>query len=160
MSRYGWSGTLPVLEHEGSWQSGDVVQAALAMQQGHGSEPLLETLRDGVLLVETEYGEDGYTVATTSAEPGGLWWLPVFSDYQQLADYALLGQRGDASITYGQLPGAEVFDELLGQLPRGTGVLLDPAAEHTVALPPVPGIVPAAIALNPDTDDHGDAPDG
>ncbi|NYH80367.1 hypothetical protein FHR84_003724 [Actinopolyspora biskrensis] len=160
MSRYGWSGTLPVPGHADSRQSGEVVRAALAVQQGHGPESLLEALRSVALLVETEHGESGYTVAVMSAESGGLWWLPVFSDYQQLADYALRGQRGDVSITYGQLSGAEVFDELLAQLPRGTGVLLDPAAEHTVALPPVPGTVPAAIALDPDTGDHGDTADG
>ncbi|WP_017972379.1 SseB family protein [Actinopolyspora halophila] len=160
MSTLGWGGTLAEQPHTETTQHGasEIVPAALAMQQGHGPEALLDTLRGSVLLVETEHGEDGYTVATMSAEPGGLWWLPVFSEQQQLADYALRGQRGDTSITYGQLSGAEVFDELLVQLPRGTGVLLDPAAEHTVALPPVPGIVPAAIALDPDV--HGDTSDG
>lgn len=62
--------------------------------------------------------------------------LPVFTDVEQLAGYCLRrGDDGDVPVSYGQLTGADLLDSLLGQLPAGLGLVLDPAAEYALIIP-------------------------
>ncbi|WP_181188357.1 SseB family protein [Actinopolyspora mortivallis] len=144
----GWSGTLPLPERTSPTQAEELARAALQLRQGRGDQRLVEVLRGSEVFVETERDEHGRpTVSTMADSPDGVRCLPVFSSHQQLAEYAVLGQRGEDTLSYGALSGAELLDEVLPQLPTGTCVLLDPAAEHTVVLPPLPGVVPAEIAV-------------
>ncbi|MER6991821.1 hypothetical protein ABT337_25770 [Saccharopolyspora hirsuta] len=76
-------------------------------------------------------------------------WLPVFSDLSFLARYRL--QRGETGeVEYLLLTGARLLDGYLPGMPPGTGVLLDPAQEHCVALPALRGITPSSIAVDRD----------
>lgn len=60
--------------------------------------------------------------------------LPVFTSVEQLACFA--ARRGDDQpVSYAQLTGADLLDSLLGQLPAGLGVVLDPAAEYALIIP-------------------------
>ncbi|MCA1278267.1 SseB family protein [Saccharopolyspora sp. 7B] len=63
-------------------------------------------------------------------------WLPVFTSLDHLAAFAVASGRGNQPCTYGTLSGAEVLDAVLSALPPGTGLVLDPGAEHVLALPP------------------------
>ncbi|WP_019856019.1 SseB family protein [Actinopolyspora mortivallis] len=145
----GWSGTLPIPSGQKTpTPAEELARAALELRQGRGHQGLVEVLRGSEVFVETEHDEHGSPVVTTMADgPDGVRCLPVFSSQRWLAEYLLRrGHTGPAH--YGTLSGAELLDEMLPQLPPGTCVLLDPTAEHTVVLPPLPGVVPAEIAVS------------
>lgn len=111
-------------------------------------DQVMRLLRQTPLWVETEQDEDGQSYTVRSVQTQGLRWLPVFSALEHLARFAQASGRGDQHIQYGQLPGAELLDEVLPALPHGTGLVLDPVADHVLALPAVRGIVPDALAVD------------
>lgn len=65
----------------------------------------------------------------------GTGWLPVFTSLDEWAAFFAAVGRGDEPLGYGWLPGSELFDQVLPQLPIGTGLVLDPASEYALALP-------------------------
>lgn len=95
---------------------------------------LVQQLRDAQLVVEVDSTQAGHEVVAVAAQ--GLRWLPVFTALDHWAQFLEAAGRGDERVGYGWLSGAELFDEVLPQLPTGTGVVLDPTAEHVLALPP------------------------
>lgn len=95
---------------------------------------LANRLRATWLVVEVETASTGHKVVSFLAE--GLRWLPVFISLEQWAQFLVNAGRGDERAGYGWMSGAELFDEVVPQLAAGTGVLVDPIAEHVLALPP------------------------
>lgn len=95
---------------------------------------LVQHLRDAQLVVEVESTHAGHEVVAVAAQ--GLRWLPVFTALDYWAQFLHGAGRGDERVGYGWLSGAELFDEVLPQVPTGTGVVLDPTTEHVLALPP------------------------
>lgn len=103
---------------------------------------VMELLRTAPVWLETTPTADGQQLVEPLRRQG-LIWLPLFSSELYLARFAQASGRGEDTIAYGELTGAEVLDELLPQLPRGTGIVLDPVSDHVLALPsklePEPG---------------------
>lgn len=95
---------------------------------------LVHRLRAAWLVVEVETASTGHEVLSFLAE--GLRWLPVFTSLEQWAQFLVAAGRGEERAGYGWVSGAELFDEVVPQLAVGTGVLVDPMAEHVLALPP------------------------
>ena len=116
----------------------------LLLRNGRGdAEQVLRAFRDATLIVEitAETHELHYV-----RHEG--FWVPVFSSLSYMADYMRACGRGQDDVSYGRLTGAELIDDCLPALPRGTGALLDPVSNHTIALPPVAGIVPDSLAVD------------
>lgn len=112
----------------------------LAAQARSGErEPgeLVALLRSAQLVVEVETTETGHEVVPVVAQ--GLRWVPVFSALEYWAQFLTADGRGDERVGYGWLSGSELFDEVVPQLPAGTGIVLDPLTEHILALPPAGG---------------------
>lgn len=108
----------------------------LAAQARSGErEPgeLVALLRSATLVVEVEATETGHEIVPVRAQ--GLCWLPAFTTLDYWAQFLRAGGRGDERVGYGWLSGVELFDEVVPQLPTGTGVVLDPLTEHVLALP-------------------------
>lgn len=95
---------------------------------------LVSRLRAAQLVVEVEASATGSELVPVVAQ--GLRWLPVFSSLEYWAQFLVAAGRGEDTIGYGWLSGSELFDEVVPQLAAGTGVVLDPLAEHVLALPP------------------------
>lgn len=95
---------------------------------------LVDRLRAAWLVVETETTSTGNKVVSFHAE--GLRWLPVFTSLEQWAHFLVTAGRGEEPTGYGWVSGVELFDEVIPQLATGTGVLVDPTAEHMLVLPP------------------------
>lgn len=124
------------------------------VRAGHGGmDRVMGLFRRSTLWVETELAGEQHTVRSVQAE--GLSWLPVFSSLAQLAAFCQASGRGSVEVSYGTLTGAELLATCLPALPLGTGVLLDPVADHALPLPPVTGIVPDSLAVDRDTDREG-----
>lgn len=146
------SGTLPLpdadpVEPEPVDEAHSLVAAVVEVRAGRGDMgEVMRLFRDASLWVERESSDEGHAVRAVAAE--GLRWLPVFTSLAQLAVFAQASGRGDQEVSYGRLSGAEVLDVCLPGLPPGTGMVLDPVADHVLALPAVRGIVPDEQAVN------------
>lgn len=150
-TRVTWSGKLGAVEPAGTPAepdpAGDLIAAVSAVRAGGGDVDLVVRLfRDATLWVETDSDERGHAVRSVQVQ--GLHWLPVFSSLPRLALFCQAGNRGDQHITYGTVTGAEILETCLPALPFGTGVVLDTASEHVLALPPVAGFVPDSLAVD------------
>ncbi len=110
----------------------DLVSQARSGERQVGE--LVALLRSATLVVEVETTERGHEVVPMGAH--GLGWLPVFTSIESWAEFLITAGRGGERVGYGWLSGVELFDELLPQLPTGTGVVLDPCPEPVLALPP------------------------
>ena len=108
--------------------------AAQARSGERETGELVALLRSAQLVVEVETTEAGHEVVPMSAH--GMRWLPVFTSIESWAEFLITAGRGDETVGYGLLPGAELFDELLPQLHAGTGVVLDPCPDPVLVLPP------------------------
>ncbi len=146
------SGTLdlptPTAAPDADDSAAELVSAVLQVRAGQGDMDLVVRLfRRATVWLETEDGELG-TQLVRSVHVQGLNWLPVFSSLPRLAAFAAATGRGQRRVTYGTAPGAEVLDRCLPVLPPATGLVLDPISDHVLSLPPVPGIVPDAVAIS------------
>ncbi|QGK69679.1 hypothetical protein GIY23_09245 [Allosaccharopolyspora coralli] len=124
--------------------SPELIAAVREVLGGHDvMDRVMNLLQKAPLWLETEVASGGGDRVVRTLRAEGLRWLPLFSSRTLLARFAQASGRGSAEITYGSLTGAEVLDELLPQLPRGTGIVLDPVSDHVLALPsklePEPG---------------------
>jgi hypothetical protein len=106
---------------------------------------LATALRGTDVYVAVSDEDDGF--ALSIGRNGELSWLAVFTSLDRMAEFYRAAGRGADSVRYGMLSGAELIDECLPDLPRGTGLVLDPGTEHGTALAPVAGLVPDEIAL-------------
>lgn len=126
-------------------------EAVHGARVGEGDlETLMGLFRAATLYVEAIPTENGDR-ALQWVHHEGLTWVPVFTSLQHLAAFYIEAGRGDDDVDYGILTGAELIDHCLPQLPRGTGMILDPISEHVIALPPVAGIVGDDLALPTDS---------
>lgn len=126
----------------------ELIAAVLAVRAGEGGMDLVMRLfRQATVWLETEDGEHGGQLVR-SVHVQGLNWLPVFSSLPRLAAFCQATGRGQQRITYGTTTGEQVLESCLPALPPATGLVLDPVADHVLSLPPVPGIAPAAVALD------------
>lgn len=127
-----------------------LMEAVQAARAGHADQQqLVSAFRAATVYVEAIPTDDGDR-ALQWVHQGGLTWVPVFTSLQTLAAFYSEAGRGDDQIDYGELTGAELIDHCLPQLPRGTGMILDPISDHVLALPPVAGIVPDDLAIPTD----------
>ncbi|MER2092880.1 SseB family protein [Saccharopolyspora rectivirgula] len=143
-------GTLPVGETAPGEAGGRaaLLDAVWAVRWGRTEQipRVVQLLRQmPELVVETNIDEAGAAVRTWQVE--GARWLPVFTGVAQLAAHGVAVGRGDQNISYGLVSGRELLEQVWPQLPRGTGLLLDPAADHVLPLPPLAGVAPDEIAL-------------
>ncbi|WP_306325065.1 SseB family protein [Streptomyces venezuelae] len=86
-----------------------------------------------------------------TADFNGVRWICAFSDEEALARFALA--RGDAARewTYQRLLGARLLDVMVPLLPGPGGVALDAGSADGTLFPPVAGIVPDEVAVDPGT---------
>lgn len=150
------SGTLPLAEPVSQGELSPVpagsslVAAVVEVRAGRGDmAEVMALFRAATLWVE----RDGDQQVVRAVEFEGLRWLPVFTSLEQLAVFAQASRRGDQEVHYGRLSGAEIVEECLPLLPVGTGMVLDPLADHVLPLPAVRGIVPDSRAI--DGEAHG-----
>ncbi|GAA0534587.1 hypothetical protein GCM10011581_08300 [Saccharopolyspora subtropica] len=129
-----------------------LLAAAHALHAGHGTVPdLVAAFRAATLLVPVVVTESGLSLMLPRRSDEDLHWLVAFSSASTLAAF-FAPSSPTQPVRYGTPTGEQLLDTYLPQLPRGTAVLLDAGAEHTVALPPVTGIVPDRLALDHDQD--------
>lgn len=89
-----------------------------------------------------------------TADFSGVRWIYAFSDEAALARFAVMRGEGAREWEYQRLLGARLLDGVIPALGVPCGVALDVGSEgDQVLLPPVMGIVPAAVAV--DADGHG-----
>lgn len=108
--------------------------AAQARSGERAPGELVALLRSATLVVEVNTSEHGHEVIPMRAR--GLGWLPVFTSIASWAEFLITAGRGAEPVGYGWLSGVELFDEVMGQLPAGTGVVLDPCPDPVLVLPP------------------------
>lgn len=90
-----------------------------------------------------------------TADFSGVRWIYAFSDEAALARFAIMRGDGAREWEYQRLLGARLLDGVIPALGMPCGVALDVGSEGAeVLLPPVLGIVPAAVAV--DADEHGE----
>ncbi|MEU5848073.1 SseB family protein [Saccharopolyspora shandongensis] len=108
-------------------------------------EQLAAALRGTSVYVAVSDEDGGFALPT--GRDGELSWLGVFTSPSRMAEFYRAAGRGADTVRYGELTGAELIDQCLPALPRGTGLVLDPGSKHGTALAPVRGLVPDEIAL-------------
>ncbi|MBA8827825.1 hypothetical protein FHX42_005232 [Saccharopolyspora lacisalsi] len=124
-----------------------LLEAVRAVRAGDGDmDELLALFRDTEVYIETSPVEGGTSVSTVSQD--GLNWLPVYTTLERMAAGMVAAGRGAEDVGYAHVLGADLLDGILHALPYGTGLVLDPLAEHVFALPPVSGIVAEPLAVD------------
>ncbi|MGW1679819.1 hypothetical protein [Saccharopolyspora sp. NPDC002376] len=130
-----WTGSLA---EDGPAAQTELVDAAAQFAAtGQGLSELAQAFRGAWVWVEVSE-QDG-AAAVDTVELHGLPWLPVRTTTP--AD--------EAGVWMG-MTGSEVIELLLPQLPRGTGITIDPGAEHAAILPPIAEVLPADLVISPD----------
>ena len=81
-----------------------------------------------------------------SAESGGIRWIFVFTDEAALQRFA--EARGEAVPERIPVSGARLLDRVVPAVAGPVGVAVDAGSEAGLALPPVTGIVPDAVAVD------------
>jgi hypothetical protein len=115
-----------------------------AVHRGHGhGEALVRAFRRAAVLVPLAAGD-----LPISAVHGGVRWIYAFTGEAELAAFA--EARRDVPGDYATIRGARLLDAVVPQQDGPTGVALDVAGAYPMMLPPVVGIVPAAVAVNVD----------
>ncbi|WP_409060013.1 hypothetical protein [Streptomyces sp. SYP-A7185] len=113
-----------------------------------------EFRRTAVLL---PLGEDACPL---TADFNGVRWIYAFSDEEALARFALMRGAGAREWEYQRLLGARLLDGIVPAVDSPCGVALDVGSEgDEVLLPPVLGVVPAAVAVDADeyADEYGES---
>ncbi|MFI0468121.1 SseB family protein [Saccharopolyspora sp. 5N102] len=85
--------------------------------------------------------------ALPTGRDGELSWLGVFTSLGRMAEFCRRRQSRRRHFRYGELTGAELVDECLPALPRGTGLVLDPGSDHSTAFASARGLVPDELAV-------------
>lgn len=88
-----------------------------------------------------------------TVEWGGVRWILAFSDEAALARFAVARGEGGREWAYRRVLGARLLDVAVPAVGVACGVALDAAdGEDGVLFPPVTGIVPAASAVDVESD--------
>ncbi|MFF9000950.1 hypothetical protein [Streptomyces achromogenes] len=94
---------------------------------------------------------DPVTGSPLAADFGGVRWIYAFSDEGALARFAVARGEGAREWVYQRWLGARLLDAAVPAVGVPCGVALDCAdGEDGMVFPPVPGIVPDAVAVDVD----------
>lgn len=107
---------------------------------------VLTAFRAATVLVEVSTDNGAHQITAVRRE--GLCWVPVCTGLPEFARWMQAAGRGADTVQWGQITGAELLDDALRALPRGTGMILNPGSERVLALPPVASIVAPALAVD------------
>ncbi|MEV7239974.1 hypothetical protein [Streptomyces sp. NPDC093248] len=108
---------------------------------------LLGEFRRTPVLVPVDADENPLT-----ADQGGVRWILAFSNEPALARFAIARGEGDREWAYRRVLGARLLDAGVPAVGVACGVALDAAdGNEGVLFPPVVGIVPDAVAVDPAT---------
>ncbi len=108
-------------------------------------DEVLAALHAAPLLVERTSAESHQVL---SVRYQGMPWLPAFATVEHLAAWKQLCGQGSRPVHTGELTGHQLLHECLPQLEPGTGVILNPGSDLSLALPPVAGIVGPELAVD------------
>ncbi|MFJ3904329.1 SseB family protein [Streptomyces sp. NPDC090025] len=108
---------------------------------------LLGEFRRTALLVP--YDEQG---SLWTADQNGVRWICAFSDEEALARFAAARGESGREWTYRTVLGARLLDVMVPMLPGPGGVALDAGSVDGMVFPPVAGIVPDGVAVDPGPD--------
>lgn len=84
-----------------------------------------------------------------TADQNGVRWICAFSNEEALARFAEAQGDSNREWTYRTILGARLLDAMVPMLPGPAGVALDAGSANGVLLPPVAGIVPDQVAVDP-----------
>ncbi|MFE3634811.1 hypothetical protein [Streptomyces sp. NPDC059168] len=85
-----------------------------------------------------------------TADQGGVRWILAFSNEPALARFAVARGEGEREWAYRRVLGARLLDAGVAAVGVPCGVALDAAdGDEGVLFPPVAGIVPDAVAVDP-----------
>jgi hypothetical protein len=84
-----------------------------------------------------------------TADFNGVRWICAFSDEEALARFAQAQGDAEREWEYRAVLGARLLDVMVPMLPGPAGVALDAGSEEGMLFPPVAGIVPDAVAVDP-----------
>ncbi|MFF5773933.1 SseB family protein [Streptomyces californicus] len=84
-----------------------------------------------------------------TADQNGVRWICAFSNEEALARFAEAQGDSNREWTYRTILGARLLDAMVPVLPGPAGVALDAGSANGVLFPPVAGIVPDHVAVDP-----------
>ena len=141
------SGTLDLRDHSTVDPTAALVAAVVQYLRNDGDvDTVLTTFRAAELVVELADDAEENRMVVVRREV--LCWVPACSTLANFATWMQMCGRGTETVHYGLISGAELLDTCLPQLPTGAGVVLDPATDRVLALPPVTGIVTRELAVD------------
>ncbi|MET9929591.1 MULTISPECIES: SseB family protein [unclassified Streptomyces] len=111
---------------------------------------LLGEFRRTAVLVPFDERESLWT-----ADFNGVRWICAFSDEEALARFAVARGEAGRAWTYRTVLGARLLDVMVPMLPGPGGVALDAGSADGALFPPVAGIVPDEVAVDPGETDRG-----
>ncbi|GAC55193.1 SseB family protein [Gordonia amicalis] len=123
--------------------SGDSVTVTYAGEvraylSGFGDPPkLYDALREAHLSVPLDVHGRFFTLVQ-----GGLPWMLAFTTPQRLRDFADLTDRDPAEVTYIDVQGQALIDEVLDIAPEPTGLVVDPMTPTQMTFPPLKDFTP------------------
>lgn len=109
-----------------------------AYLSGFGDPPkLYAALREAHLSVPLDVHGRLFTL-----KQSGLLWMLAFTTPQRLRDFADLTERDPAEITYLDILGQSLIDDVLDQAPEPTGLVVDAAMPEMMTYPPTKDLTP------------------
>ncbi|WP_040534982.1 SseB family protein [Gordonia namibiensis] len=109
-----------------------------AYLSGFGDPPMLyAALRETQLSVPLDVHGRFFTL-----KQSGLRWMLAFTTPQRLRDFADLTERDSADITYVEVQGQSLIDDVLDQAPEPTGLVVDCATSEMMTFPPTKDLTP------------------
>ena len=109
-----------------------------AYLSGFGDPPkLYAALREAQLSVPLDVHGRLFTV-----QQAGLPWMLAFTTPQRLRDFADLTERDAAEITYLDVEGQSLIEDVLDKAPEPTGLVVDPMTPMQMTFPPLKDFTP------------------
>ena len=109
-----------------------------AYLSGFGDPPkLYDALREARLSVPLDVHGRFFTLTQS-----GIAWMLAFTTPQRLRDFANLTDRDPAEITYLDVEGRQLIDDVLDKAPEPTGLVVDAATSETMTFPPTKELTP------------------
>ncbi|MGC0314778.1 SseB family protein [Kitasatospora acidiphila] len=121
---------------------GELVERLVGFHDGRtDGATVVADFRRSVLLVPLNDGEP------MAADSGGVRWLYAFTGEASLKSFAV-SRKMAAVVDYWTVYGARLLDVAVPAMGVPAGVAVDVAGPAPFLLPPVAGIVPAAVAVD------------
>lgn len=129
----------PAGEHDGSAAlaaAREAFAAASAAGMAQAWETVVAAARVGPLLLDLTAAGADQPWALTAVPTDGADWIPVFTGVEELARWRQRCGRGNETVHYAAVPGAQL-PELLPAAPeqQPVGIVLDPASPAPLTLP-------------------------